>query len=254
MTAAAASWDTASSWSAAGGSLRALAAGGFPVGEADIYLGEVDYPRTRDSYAHRYFRIPPLLDSPASPQFHFHTFHVMDSINAQQPEKNHEDLNGPDAVKRIRDTVKKAETCFFCTGSPHSGSDGIRPMNVRQVDDNGTLWFLSSVDSHKNEELERDATVVLLFQGGPHSDFLHLIGTARISRDKAKIKELWEPVLKTWFTEGIDDPRITAIQVVPSRGYYWDNKHGNLVAGVKMLIGAATGKTLDDSIEGRVRI
>ena len=59
-------------------------------------------------------------------------------------------------------------------------------------------------------------------------------------------------MLKTWFTEGEDDPRITVIEVEPEGGYYWDNKHGSIVAGIKMLIGAAIGKTLDDSIEGRL--
>ena len=58
------------------------------------------------------------------------------------------------------------------------------------------------------------------------------------------------PLLKTWFTEGEDDPRITVIAVDPLGGYYWDNKHGKAIAGIKMLVGAATGKTLDDSIEG----
>ncbi len=58
--------------------------------------------------------------------------------------------------------------------------------------------------------------------------------------------------MKTWFTEGEDDPRITVIKVAPLDGYYWDNKQGNAVAGVKMMIGAALGKTLDDSIEGRI--
>ena len=48
------------------------------------------------------------------------------------------------------------------------------------------------------------------------------------------------------------DPRITVIRVTPTDGYYWDTKHGNAVAGVKMLIGAAIGKTLDDSIEGEL--
>ena len=38
--------------------------------------------------------------------------------------------------------------------------------------------------------------------------------------------------------------------MTPTGGYYWDTKHGNAIAGVKMLIGAAIGKTLDDSIEG----
>jgi len=47
-------------------------------------------------------------------------------------------------------------------------------------------------------------------------------------------------------------PRITVIRVQPSGGYYWDNKHGAAIAGAKMLIGAAIGKTLDDSIEGTV--
>ena len=79
-------------------------------------------------------------------------------------------------------------------------------------------------------------------------------GRATISRDKAKIKELWEPIVKTWFTEGVDDPRITVIQVTPSEGYYWDTKHGIAVAGAKMLIGAALGKTMDDSIEGTIRL
>lgn len=77
---------------------------------------------------------------------------------------------------------------------------------------------------------------------------------ATVSRDKTKIKELWNFVLKTWFTEGMDDPRITVIKVAPSHGYYWDNKHGNAVAGIKMLIGATIGKTLDDSIEGKITL
>ena len=134
------------------------------------------------------------------------------------------------------------------------GADGIRPMNVRKVDDDGALWFLSASDSHKNQELDRTSEVVLLFQGSTHSDFLQLSGIASVSRDPEKIKELWEPVLKTWFTEGVDDPRITVIKVVPDQGHYWDNKHGNMVAGIKMMIGAISGKTLDDSIQGEVAV
>ena len=176
----------------------------------------------------------------------------MNSINQQQAERNHEDLTGDAAVDRIKETVHKTQTCFFCTGGAVVGSNGIRPMNVRKVDNEGVLWFLSADDSHKNLEVEGNSSVVLLFQGSQHSDFLQLKGRASISRDQAKIEELWEPILKTWFTEGVHDPRITVIKVVPEEGYYWDNKHGNMVAGVKMLIGAMTGKTLDDSIEGRL--
>lgn len=176
----------------------------------------------------------------------------MDSINRNQPEENRKDVHAEQAVQRIKDAVDKTQTCFFCTTPGGSESGGARPMSVRQVDDAGNLWFLSANDSHKNQEIARDPNVALYLQGSEHSDFLHLQGEASISTDKAKIKELWEPIIKTWFTGGVDDPRITVIQVKPRDGYYWDNKHGNAVAGIKMMVGAALGKTLDDSIEGRV--
>ncbi len=177
----------------------------------------------------------------------------MDSINAQQPEKNHEDLSGKQAVERIRQTVKKTETCFFCTAVSVGGSGASRPMSVQDVDAQGNLWFLSANDSHKNREIAQQSDVRLFFQGSEHAGFLALTGTATITTDRKKIKELWEPIVKVWFTGGVDDPRITAIRVKPNGGYYWDNKHGSLIAGAKMLVGAALGKTLDDSIEGKVQ-
>jgi general stress protein 26 len=178
----------------------------------------------------------------------------MDSINRNQPETNHADLSGPDAVEQIKAIVKKSPTCFFCTSVADDNSSGARPMSVQQVDDAGNLWFLSADDSHKNVEVWLDPSVRLYFQGSPHSDLMLLNGHATISRDKTKIKELWEFVVKTWFTEGVDDPRITVIKVTPTEGYYWDTKHGNAVAGIKMLIGAALGRTLDDSIEGKLHV
>jgi len=179
---------------------------------------------------------------------------AVDSINRNQPEDNYEDLRGKDAVEKIKEIVKQAQTCFFCTAASTGESARARPMNVREVDDEGNLWFLSADDSHKNLELSADPSVHLYFQSSPHSDFLHLSGRATVSRDKMKIKELWEPIIRTWFTGGVDDPRITVIKVEPSEGYYWDTKHGHMVAGVKMLIGAAIGKTLDDSVEGRLTV
>jgi general stress protein 26 len=178
----------------------------------------------------------------------------MDSINKQQPEDNHEDVRGQAAIDRIRQVVDKTETCFFCTAFSTGSTGASRPMSVRHVDDDGTLWFLSANDSHKNAEIAMDPGVRLFFQGSEHAGFLQLTGQARIVSSKAQIKKLWSPVLKTWFTEGADDPRITALSVTPGGGYYWDTKHGPAVAGLKMLIGAAIGKTLDDSIEGRVKI
>ena len=178
----------------------------------------------------------------------------MDSINQQQEEENMKDLHGSEANEKIKELVNKTKTCFFCTSLQAGKPFATRPMSVQKLDDDGVFWFLSSNDSHKNQDLQSDPNVQLLFQGSAHSDFLNLYGTATISEDKEKIKELWEPLLKTWFTEGVDDPRISVIKVEPVEGYYWDTKHGNAVAFVKMVAGAIIGKTMDDSIEGNLNV
>ncbi len=178
----------------------------------------------------------------------------MNSINQQQPEENYKELQGEEATKKIKELTNSAKTCFFCTNNAPGKPFATRPMSVQKIDDDGNFWFLSANDSHKNNELLADPSVQLLFQGSAYSDFMNVYGTATISQDKEKIKELWEPILKVWFTEGIDDPRISVIKVEPTEGYYWDTKHGQAVAFIKRLAGAAMGKTTDDSIEGKLKV
>lgn len=178
----------------------------------------------------------------------------MNSINKNQPEDNHENLNNEDALKKVKELIAQAGTCFFCTEPASGPSGGARPMTIQEVDDQGNLWIFSANDSHTNAEIALDPNVKLYFQGSKYADYLYLTGEASIVNDREKIEKLWSPALKTWFTEGENDPRISLIKVVPAFGYYWDNKHGNVVAGIKMLIGAAIGKTLDDSIEGKLKM
>lgn len=175
----------------------------------------------------------------------------MNSINKNQQEENRKDLNGTAAAKKIKELAEK-KTCFFGTGITTGKEVTVRPMAVQKVDEQGNLWFLSANDSHKNRDISHDSQVQLLFQGSSYSDFLSVYGKATISTDKSLIKELWTPIAKTWFTEGVDDPRITVIKVSAEAGYYWDNKHGNAIALLKIAAGAIVGKTFDDSIEGSI--
>ncbi len=178
----------------------------------------------------------------------------MDSINQQQTEENFKDLYAADAIKKIKELTDKSPSCFFCTDIETGKSFSTRPMSVQQVDEQGNLWFMSANDSHKNAEIENDFAVQLLFQGSSYSDFMSLYGSASITENKAKIKELWKPIMKTWFTEGIDDPRISVIKVTPEEGYYWDTKHNMAIGLLKRITGAIIGKTMDDSIEGNLTI
>jgi general stress protein 26 len=177
----------------------------------------------------------------------------MTSIHQNPQEEHRADLSGKAAVDKIKQLVQDAKSCFFCTEVSTVGTTHARPMDVRKVDDAGDLWFLSSDDSHKNEELLHDPRVRLYFQSPSRSEFLELSGMASVTKDEDQIRELWDPALKAWFSGGAEDPRITVIRVSPTGGYYWDAKHDTVGAGVKMLI-AMLGNTIDESLEGRLRV
>ncbi len=165
-----------------------------------------------------------------------------------------ENLLGTEAVKKIKELVKKADTCFFCTHIKSGESFSTRPMSTQKVDDEGYLYFLSDKGSDKNLEIQEDSYVQLLYNSSAHSGFLSIYGTAEIIYDRALIEELWEPIAKVWFTEGKDDPTISVIKVKAADGYYWDTAHGKAVSLIKMVASIVTGKTMDDSIEGNLNI
>jgi general stress protein 26 len=155
------------------------------------------------------------------------------------------------AVEKIKEIVEKSPNCFFCTAAVAGASSGARPMNVRWVDDDGNLWFLSASDSRKNRELDMDPAVTLFFQGSPQADFLQLCGRATISQDRTKIEELWEPVLRNWLTDGRHDPRITVIKVTPTHGHYWDSRHR---AAAEMFLGSAVRLKVGEAAEAGVLV
>ncbi|AWI25729.1 pyridoxamine 5'-phosphate oxidase family protein [Flavobacterium pallidum] len=177
----------------------------------------------------------------------------MDSINQQQKEENFKNLAGDEALEKIKELAKKAGSCFFCTHIKTGKPFETRPMAAEKIDEQGNFWFLSSNDSHKNNEIADDSAVQLLFQGSSYSDYMTLYGKATISTDKQKIDELWDPIMKTWFTDGKDDPRITVIKFTPTEGYYWDTKHNMAIGLIKRVYGAVVGETYDDSIEGNIK-
>ncbi len=177
----------------------------------------------------------------------------MDSINKNQQEDNFKDLSGKEGIKKMKELVEKSGSCFFCTKMTTGEPFATRPMAPEKIDDAGNFWFLSASDSYKNQDIEIDPAVQLLFQGSSYTDFLSIYGKAAISKDKSKIEELWDPMMKTWFTDGKDDPRITVIKFTPEEGYYWDTKNGMAVALLKRTIGAIKGETYDDSVQGEIK-
>ena len=128
-------------------------------------------------------------------------------------------------------------------------------MTVQEVDDEGNLWFISAIDTHKDQELQKDSHACLFFQAADQAEFLELRGTALVTQDKSRIHQLWDPRMNAWFEKGKDDPRVSVIKVTPKEGYYWDTYKGGFASGVRMLVGTfLLQETHPDSAEGQLRI
>lgn len=127
-----------------------------------------------------------------------------------------------DAIETLKRLAEKAHMCMFVTRLSELPLTS-RPMSLKQCDEDGDLWFVSSDISHKNKEIEKDNRVQLFFINNTDLQYLSVYGRATIYHDKATIDDKWKQARTRWF-DGKDDPNITVIRVTPERMDYWDAK------------------------------
>ena len=168
-------------------------------------------------------------------------------------EKKVDNLNGEQALSKIKEIAEEQQTCFFCTNINTGIPMSARPMTVLEVDDHGYLWFMTSKSSYKEDELNNNPLVHLLFQSGKRSGFMNLYGIAELVEDQLKIETLWNPALEIWF-DGPDDPQIGLIRVEVLEGHYWDNASAAPIAAFKMLKSLLTGEPDHDGIQGDLNV
>jgi general stress protein 26 len=103
----------------------------------------------------------------------------------------------------------------------HGEGEHARPMAVAGVEGVNTLWFVTSLNAPKSEEIRRDARVSATFQSDKR--YVALSGQAELITDRAKIHQLWKPAWKVWFPEGKDDPSLALIRVTVNDAEFWDD-------------------------------
>jgi general stress protein 26 len=145
--------------------------------------------------------------------------------------------------ERLHDLVKGASTVMLLSHG-EAGKIVGRPMAVARVDDDTTLYLVTSVDSKKVAEIHRDPRVSASIQAG-HS-FVMIEGDCRVSQDRRLIDELWQDSWKPWFAGGKTDPAIAILVVTPGEGTYWDGGLGN---GLSYLYRMAKARVTGDEME-----
>jgi general stress protein 26 len=108
-----------------------------------------------------------------------------------------------------------------------------RPMSAYVDKDAHTITFITRIDSNKTDELKDDAKVNLAFANASSNKYVSVTGTARVGRDPAKQKELWNPFAEAWLPEGPEAPTVGLIHVTPDHATIWDSP-GKLAMLVKV--------------------
>lgn len=169
------------------------------------------------------------------------------------PEKNIENLSAQAAIDKLKELIKSETMCFFCTILNQQPITS-RPMTTQKVDDQGNIWFMSSIKSNKNQEIKNNNLVQLFYSNTSNYEFLSLLGTATIHTDRQKIREMWTPFAKAWFKDGVDDTDISLIKIQPQTAYYWDTKNNKTISMIQMLASIVTGSAPDDGVEGTLKV
>lgn len=108
-----------------------------------------------------------------------------------------------------------------------------RPMSIAEIADDGSLWFITSVDSTKVLEVRDDSRALITLQSTRR--FVTMNGHFELVADRAKVEALWREPYRVWFA-GTRDPEIVLLRFTPFDAEYWDSAGAH---GIKHAFEAA---------------
>ncbi|MBC5773440.1 pyridoxamine 5'-phosphate oxidase family protein [Pontibacter sp. KCTC 32443] len=156
-------------------------------------------------------------------------------------------------LHKLVDKIKDIDIAMMTTAD-EDGSLRSRPMRNMQINEDGIIWFFTGYESGKSHELKNDSHVNLSYAKPSDNVYVSVSGRASLSRDRAKIEELWNPALKAWFPEGKDDPNIGLIKVTIDKAEYWDSPNSAVVHLYGVVKAAITGQPADPGENKKINL
>ncbi|HEX6273993.1 MAG TPA: pyridoxamine 5'-phosphate oxidase family protein [Polyangiaceae bacterium] len=135
------------------------------------------------------------------------------------------------------------------TSRTRQGTLVSRPMQTQARRPGTDLWFMTSVETGKIDEIVENPQVNLGYYKDGTREFVSVSGEARVTQDPAMIRDLYKPDWKAWLGDeggerdgGPGDPRIALIEVKAESAYYLKSTQPRLVALFSVAKAIATGK------------
>ena len=111
----------------------------------------------------------------------------------------------------------------------HRGRIHSRPMALVQEQFDGTLYFFTQDDSLKVAEVNEEQEVGISFSIPEKQIFLSLSGDARLNKDPALIRDLWNDQLESYFPEGQSDPHLALLEIKIDNAQVWSRAENQMV-------------------------
>jgi general stress protein 26 len=161
-------------------------------------------------------------------------------------------MTDSDNRAKVTELVKDARICMFTTMTA-DGRHVSRPMALQDAEFDGDLWFFAYADSDKVRQLGMHPEVNVAFS--TKQSWVSVSGTAEQVSDRAKAEQLWNPLLKAWFPDGLDTPGVTLIKVHARSAEYWESAHSSRVVELLGYAKAAvTGRPPNPGENEEVRL
>ncbi len=155
--------------------------------------------------------------------------------------------------EKVKDIIEKIKIGVLIT-KDKDGPMRARPMSTAQIDDDGTLWFFTDEYSGKVEEISDKKEVLISYASQQENAYVMVNGIATLTDDRNKIEELWKPVMKAWFTKGLDDKKILLIKVEGTEAEYWEGSSSKIVVAFNIARAITTGKQYNHGEHGKVNM
>ncbi|MEO7908344.1 MAG: pyridoxamine 5'-phosphate oxidase family protein [Roseiflexaceae bacterium] len=145
------------------------------------------------------------------------------------------------SIKKLGELIEDFGIAMLTT-IDDDGALRSRPMGTQQIEFDGDLWFFAGASSAKAHEVRRDQRVNISYAKPDQQRYVSVSGTAELVRDQAKIKELWKPIFKAWFPQGLEDPDLGLLKINVEQAEYWDAPSSKVVALIGFVKALATGR------------
>ena len=148
-----------------------------------------------------------------------------------------------ESIEKLKTLIEDIDFAMLTT--INGGQLRSRPMSTQKYESDNELWFFTSDQTHKVEEIKADNRVNVAYAEPDDNVYVSVSGRAALVKDRAKIEELWNPVLKAWFPDGLEDPTLSLLKVTIEEAEYWDSPNSKLVQIAGFVKALVTGQSAD---------